>query len=222
MNKIINKFLDLIFPPRCILCSKILPMDFENMVCKECENGINFSIQNRPIIQIGGELAECLSVFKYDGKIRDLICKFKFYGYQNYAEYFSQIISKEIKNRMLENNMKFDVISAVPLSKKRKSERRYNQSELLARLISENLKIPYKEVIIKIKDNFPQHELSSEERAINVRGVYKAINFKDIKGKKILLCDDIITTGNTLKECVKVLKFAGAESIKCCTIAHVS
>ncbi len=210
-----EKILSLIYPPICIFCENLTHEN--DLVCDTCKKNVKINTSVRPLLEFE-EVIYCISPFEYKSKAKDAACKFKFYGHRNYAKYFSEIISGEIIKNF--PNLKFNFITATPLSKKRKQERGYNQSEWLAKSLGEKLNLEYEESLIKIKDNFPQHELPFNERILNVRGVYKVNNLVNIRGKNILLCDDIITTGNTLKECVKILKRSGAKNILCCTIAY--
>lgn len=100
----------------------------------------------------------------------------------------------------------YDIIIVVPVSRKRRNERGYNQSELIARAISKTLGIPIvKNVLVKIKNTVPQSSLNKVQRAENAKGVYSAKNHTKLRNKKILLIDDIYTTGITLNECSKCI-----------------
>lgn len=107
---------------------------------------------------------------------------------------------------------KYDIILIVPVSKQRQKTRGYNQSELLARKIATitQSKIE-KRVLYKIKDTVPQSTLNKKQREENAKGVYKAKITKTLQNKKILIIDDIYTTGNTVNECAKVLVEQGIE-----------
>ena len=111
------------------------------------------------------------------------------------------------------SDVSFDVITCVPLSKRRKNDRGYNQAELLARSVSKNLGIPYSELLRKVVNNKVQHKENARERKINVYGVYDLIDGVDVNGKTVLLVDDVKTTGSTLNECAKMLKMHGAEKV---------
>ena len=117
--------------------------------------------------------------------------------------------------------IKFDCITYVPLRPERKRSRGYNQSECIASDISSIINVPCEELIFKIKSNHIQHELDFSSRIENVKGVYAVKNEQAVKGKIILLCDDIITTGSTLRECAKTLLESGAKEVYCCVIASV-
>ena len=115
---------------------------------------------------------------------------------------------------------KYDIIGAVPIHKKRINERGYNQSELIAREIAKSIpNLEYKKILIKIKNNQRQSELKKEDRLENVKNVYKIQNRQIIQNKKIILFDDIYTTGNTVNECSRVLKENGAKEILILTLA---
>lgn len=213
--RIKDRFLELIFPPRCIFCSDVVPVG-EN-VCCECLEKVSSQKSVRTILEWGGENINCISPFRYSGKVKEAIWRFKFRGQKHYSEYFAKSISRELSGICKD----LDIVTAVPLSKCGLRERGYNQSECLARSISKNLELRCENLLIKSKENFPQHELTHRERIENVKGVYKVLNIQNIRNKNILLCDDVVTTGSTLRECVKILKLYGARSVMCCTIAYV-
>ena len=107
---------------------------------------------------------------------------------------------------------KYDIILVVPISKSRKKERGYNQSELVAKGISKIISVKIeKNKLYKIKDIPPQSTLNKEQREENVKKAYKVKNIEKIQNKKILIIDDIYTTGNTVNECAKTLVEAGIE-----------
>lgn len=114
----------------------------------------------------------------------------------------------------------YEIITSVPISKKRKKERGYNQSELIAKEISKKLNIKYeKNVLYKVKNTVAQSKLNKRQREENARGVYEIRNKKEINKKKILLIDDIYTTGSTVNECSRVLQKIYPQKIGIFTIA---
>lgn len=131
---------------------------------------------------------------------------------------FSEIILND--KEICELLSKYDMIISVPVSRKRKKERGYNQSELIAKEISKKLNMEYaKDVLYKTKNTIAQSKLNKEEREENAKGVYEIKNLNKITGKKILLIDDIYTTGSTVNECSKILKQANPKKIGIFTIA---
>ena len=212
--RIINKILDLIYPPICGFCEKIC----NEHLCKKCE----IKIKNYEIISIrensNAYFDEILYIFKYEDVIRDTLIKYKFQNKAYLYKTFSKII---LKNKKMYSFLKsYDIIIPVPISKKRNKQRGYNQSCLIAKEISRssNLKFENK-CLIKQKDTIEQSRLDKKQRKINVQGAYKIINKEKLFNKNILLLDDIYTTGNTVEECARTLKQAGAKKVGVLTIA---
>lgn len=126
-----------------------------------------------------------------------------------------------IKNKKICRFLKtYDIIIPVPIHKKRMKQRGYNQTELISKKIADIIKIKYtKNCLIKYKNTKPQRILNKQERKQNIVGVYKVINSEQIKNKKIIIFDDVYTTGSTADECAKILKEAGALKVDVLTIA---
>lgn len=156
--------------------------------------------------------------FKYDGIIRKTIIDYKFndksYIYKTYTNFF-------LKNeKFCEIIKKYDIIIPVPISSKRSKQRGYNQSLLIAKELAKktNIKLENK-CLIKSKNIIEQSKLNKEERKQNIIGVYKLKNEQKIKNQKILIVDDIYTTGSTVNECCKTLLKAKPSKIGVLTIA---
>ena len=112
----------------------------------------------------------------------------------------------------------FDIVTAVPFTKKDKLDREYNHAVLMAKRVSKRLSVPFDENLLKkIRQTKRQHHLSGLERRTNLRGAFAAR--KDVRGKHILLIDDVVTTGATLCECADMLYRAGARKVTCATFA---
>lgn len=117
----------------------------------------------------------------------------------------------------------FDCIIPVPLHLSRKRERGYNQSKILAEEISKTVSVPVtKKVLIRKKKTKDQTHLSPEERERNVRGAFVVRANSVLQGKKVILVDDVMTTGATLKECARVIKEAGAREVVGVTLVVVN
>lgn len=157
-------------------------------------------------------------IFKYEGQIRKLLIDYKFNDKPYLYKTFASIISNEKIINFINN---YEIIIPVPIHKKRLNSRGYNQSELLVREISrksKNIKF-INNLLIKTKNNVAQSTLSKEDRVLNVKNIYKVQNNDLIKGKSIILLDDIYTTGNTVNECSRILKENGAREIGIFTIS---
>lgn len=209
---------DLIFPPRCVFCSKLVPSG--SQICEKCNAEI-FRVNAVKCIDIPnmGETILCAVPYLYQDKVRQSIIDFKFYGQKQFAAFYAERMAEHILKSYLP--LQFDAVTAVPISAERGRHRGYNQSELIARAAAKQLHLPYYEYLVKTVDNKEQHKLNEKERHKNVKGVYKAIVGRDITGKNILLIDDIVTTGATLRECATVLLQSGAQKVDCAAIAEV-
>ena len=216
-NNIFSIFINLIFPPRCVLCGKIV--SYGGQICDKCSTEAVKACTNKRIyIPKLGKIIGCYAPFQYKNSIRKAIINFKFYGKKELVEFFANIIAKQFLEI---HSYNFDIITCVPLSKQRKKLRGYNQSELLAKAVSKRLNVPYKECLEKIKDNNEQHRLNEKDRQKNVKNVYIVKNKQNIYKKSILIIDDIVTTGATLGECASVMFQNDVKQVTCAAIAQV-
>ena len=147
--------------------------------------------------------------FCYDSAVRNAILRFKFDGCGNYARVFAKYLAA----LAVEHGIEFDLVTYAPMTKKAKRKRGYNQAELLAKYFCAILSCEDKcvEAIVKIRETKPQEALGKAERKTNLSGAYKCI--ADVRGKRVLVIDDIKTTGATFNECGKALKKGGATSV---------
>lgn len=216
MFKFIEKILDLIFPPVCGICNK----EINTYLCGKCEKEIN------KITCVGENkykdkyFSTHMYLFKYEGIIRNKIISYKFndkpYLYKTFCEIF-------VKNKKVcEFLKKYDIIISVPMYKKKKNQRGYNQSELIAREIAKKIEnIEYRnDILIKIRNTAKQSSLNKEQRKENLKNAYVVNNNEYILNKNILIFDDIYTTGSTANECAKTLIEAGAKDVGILTIAR--
>lgn len=159
-----------------------------------------------------------LYVFKYKGIIRKLILDYKFEEKSFLYKTFVNFLLKDKK--FFEILKTYDTIIPVPISKKRKKERGYNQSALIAEDLGKKLHLKIvKNELVKIKDIKKQSTLNGEERKINVQGAYGLRHRYNLENKKILLVDDIYTTGSTVNECAKTLRKIKINKVDVLTIA---
>ena len=222
MNKILKiqeKILNLIYPQTCGICGKIN----QNSLCKKCEINLKKQSENQ-IIKDGEEIEykyfnELMYIFKYEGQIRKIILDYKF---NEKAYIYLTFVNFLLKNKKIFENIKnYDTIIPVPISKKRLKTRGYNQSLLIARKISEQTNLELvNNCLIKTKNIIEQSKLNKEDRRQNIQGVYKLQNMQLIKNKKILLIDDIYTTGSTVNECSKILRQGNPSKIGVLVLAR--
>ena len=212
--KIIDEILNFIFPNVCGFCGKIN----KDFLCKECEEKIDFMINQKIRFKLDKNFEKYLCIFPYEGEIREKILDYKFKDKSYIYKTFSKIILKSKKICFYLE--KYDIITAVPIHKKRKAKRGYNQSDLIAREIGKSINnLEYKKTLKKVKNNVRQSSLNHSEREENVKNAYQIINKEIIFNKKIVLFDDIYTTGSTVNECSRILKENGAKEILILTLA---
>jgi ComF family protein len=238
MKIVLKKFLDTILPPRCIKCGKVL--SGENGLCPDCFNEINFistpycKCCGKPFHDLtdSGQLlcGKCVSDDKplfrlsrssleYDDSSKPLVLGFKFYDKTDNVKVFGKWMKMSAKDIINEG---VDLIVPIPLHYTRLVKRRYNQAALLAKELSKlsDIEVDYFSVV-RHKRTRPQMELFGNARVKNVYNAFSVKNADKIKDKRILLIDDVLTTGSTLNECAKALHKAGAKSVDALTLARV-
>lgn len=200
------KILAWFFPNKCLLCGEHI--DALSVICEDCKpaHGTtkNFNVRYRR----NSKIVQVYSSALYMDDYAYFIKRYKFNGKTAYARKFIALLKEVFEDFSFEN---YDQIAYVPMTKDKVKLRGYNQAELLAKELSKLIDIPVFHDLKKIKSNKIQHWLSPKERAENVKGVYDCVS--DIKGQNIILIDDIITTGATVCQCVKMLYKAGANNI---------
>ena len=205
-----TRLLDLLFPPRCAFCGKL----GVHGVCPVCERALPWC---RTPLHERAEIGACLAPLRYEGAVREALLAYKFRGSESRCEGFGGILAQAAAEHF---SGEFDLVTYVPVSEKRRRERGYDQSYLLAREACRRWDTAPETLLRKTRDNAAQSSLSSRAaRQGNVRGVYKAMNAEKTAGARILLIDDILTTGATLREAARVLREAGAEAVVCATLA---
>ena len=211
---ILERILRWIFPPKCVLCGKVLE-EQETDFCGNCRI-------EAPVCPANGRkklpfLDSWLGVWYYEGSVRDSLLRYKFRGRRSYAKVYGRVLAMKLQQAYPEG---FDLLTWVPISDLRKFTRGYDQVELLAEAVAEELGIPSRPLLKKVRHNQPQSGITGDaQRRANVLGAYRAVDPQLVKDKKILLLDDIITTGATVSECARVLLTAGAKEIHCGAVA---
>lgn len=215
--KIKNFILDLIYPQFCFSCGRE-----GSYLCQDCQSTLGLQPTHHPIYQKyqshppAGGLKDLYFALPYqDILIKNLIQKFK---YQPFIKELAIPLTSLIIThfQLLDNKPNFAdfTLIPVPLEKSKLRWRGFNQAEEIGKELSKFLKIPLvNNVLVKIKETLPQVELSDEVRKENVKGAFLVKKKELIQNKKILLVDDVYTTGSTMEECAKVLKEAGAKEI---------
>ena len=209
--KRIASFLDLLFPPKCPFCGKLLDAPG---VCPACRDSLPWTAEADALWELPGGL-RCAAPLWYEGKVRDALLRFKFQGASAAARPLGELIAQCAAEHL---SGEFDTLAWVPVSQKRLRQRGYDQAELLARAAGAVWGVRPESLLRKHTDNPAQSGLAGAgARAENVRDVYQARN---AAGKRVLLIDDICTTGATLSECARTLRQAGAAEVVCAAAAR--
>ncbi len=225
-NNIYDTALSFLFTKRCRYCRKVCNIFAD--ICEECaediseiEGDICFKCgQNKVICNCKGKFHYYESVcapFYYEGAPKKAVISLKHKNHFRVIEGLSNDMVKCINSRY--PHIYFDFCTFVPMHREDEKKRGYNQARLLAESIAKELEIPCLELIKKDYKTLSQHKLSETKRYGNLNGAFSfnpcyGVNVKDMR---ILLCDDIKTTGATLDECSKMLLFAGAAEVRCIT-----
>lgn len=203
----------LLFPEKCVLCGQILEREQLDL-CPKCR-------VDQPDCPVSREkypyLDSWIALWEYRDNVRRSLLKYKFYGRRNYAAAYGRLLSMKL---LREGRTDADIITWIPISQKRLKKRGFDQVELLAQKVTQELQIPAMALLWKRRDNPQQSRIVGQaQRRANVLGAYEAINPDSIAGKKILLLDDILTTGATAGECARILLEAGAAEVHFAAVA---
>lgn len=209
MRDWIHQLLDLFFPPKCPFCGKVLD---HAGICPACEKALPWTEEGAGLRELPGGL-QCAAPLWYEGKVREGLLRFKFQGARAAAGPLGELVVRCAAERF---SGAFDVVTWVPVSRRRLRSRGYDQARLLAESACRLWEVRSEQLLQKITDNPAQSGLTEEAaRRANVLGVYEAAEPERIQGYRILLVDDICTTGATLAECARTLRDAGAADVMC-------
>lgn len=199
--------LDFFFPPKCVFCQRLLKKG-ETDCCISCRLNLP---ENDAIRLIPGAEA-CRAPLRYEGPAREAMIRYKFGGRTNYAGAFARILASNV------GAADADLITWIPVSFRRRLERGYDQTELLAKELSKTVGIPCARLLKKKHTGRQSAAGGPEERKRNVKGAFSMLHPDNLHGMKLLLIDDVCTTGATLSEAVSILRQAGAGGISCAVV----
>lgn len=211
MQKAWDKVLQKLFPPRCLFCDEVLPADGACGVCEREYEDLRLANEAGAADGMAGKTLDMLdgvvASFRYADAAAEQIRRYKFCGEHSKAFSMARYMAEDFNTVF--PDVKVDVCVQVPSF--RCTDR---HSRLLAKRMAFLLDCRYdKEVLVKMAATRKQHDLSAAERAQNVQGVFAVANSARIKGKTVLICDDVVTSGHTLNECARSLKALGAAAV---------
>ena len=221
---VLEKISNIFFTKRCEFCGEVI--EFDEKICGACSTlpvnkppyciycGINKEKCNCD--KHKNEYKQVIAPYLYEDNVKRAVLNFK----SAYMPFLSKRFGADISKCIVENYfMQFDMITYTPMSKKSLRKRDYNQAYLLAKEISKRLDIPLVDLLIKVRKTDEQKTLNARKRKTNVYGAFDLKDKDIVFGKRILLIDDVKTTGSTLNECAKMLNIYGAESVWAATLA---
>lgn len=202
----------LLYPPKCVLCGELLSPE-ETDLCHGCRlDTPECNVQNVKL----PHLAHWTALWYYEEKVKKGIHRFKFSNHRGMALSYGRLLAM----KLMAEDISFDVLSWVPISSRRLWSRGYDQGKLLAQAVGKELSVKPQAVLRKRRNNSPQSTLGdAAQRRANVLGAYRCTAPELVQGKRILLIDDVLTTGATAGECARVLLSAGAAAVSCATVA---
>lgn len=225
-NKLKEFILWLLLTKKCRYCNTLTAKNED--LCDDCKENLP-RIKGKRCEYCGAGKDRCnckkhhksfdgiTAPFYYENGVKHGLQLLKFNSRSHLAKAFAEDMAECVKRDFA--RIDFDFICYVPFSPLQITERSYNQSELLAEELSKRLEIPVKNALVKLFDVKTQHDMAIMQRKGNVHGIYDVKDGFDVKGKTVLLVDDIMTTGETLNNCALIMKIRGAEKVYCITAA---
>ncbi len=220
LKALIDSFIKMVFPNHCLCCDKLITGDY---FCKDCD-GLVKPIDLKTCKKCGHPMKLCsckwnfyyfdgiIGCFENDNQNKTSFYRFKFGANFKGGEFFARHLIERINQRY--GQIEFDYITCVPADKTNRHTRKYNHLEFLTKKVAEALKIKRKRLLSVAKSVPKQHKTKTfNERYDNVNEKYSAVKNVDLKSKRVLLIDDIKTTGATLSECARQLKLKGATEV---------
>lgn len=232
MRRVDGGILDLLYPPRCPICDVVLEPGIR--ICQKCREKLTWVMEpsckkcGKPISNERQEFCyDCQrkkhafnqgkALWIYEKQVRESIYRFKYQNKREYGTAYAQELAKRYGNWIM--NRKIQAIVPIPLHKKRRRKRGFNQTEILAKELGRCLELPVcTDLLVRVIDTAPQKMLNDAERKNNLKKAFKSTK-SSVKLKCILIVDDIYTTGSTLDAAAETLKKAGVLEVYTCCVS---
>ena len=216
MNRLAQALLDLLYPPKCPFCGRVVDRGAP-IPCPRCRDALPW-VDPADVCAPPEGCDACLSPLWYRDPVREAVRQYKFQGGRNHAAALGTLMARRLAQGW---DAPADLVTWTPLSRKRRKERGYDQAELLARRVGELAGLPVVPTLEKARNTAAQSHLSDDSaRLANVQGAYRLLDGAELAGKRVVLVDDVVTTGATLSQCALLLKGAGAAQVVALTLAR--
>lgn len=203
-----------LFPPKCVLCRKLLEAQ-ETDLCHHCRVHVPEVTKGKFKLSF---IARWTAVWYYNDDVRASILRLKFSGRRSYAQSYGRMLAMKLQKERMDD---FDILTWVPVSWQRRFTRGYDQVELLAKATAAELDISACKTLKKVRNTPPQSGFrDAARRRANVLNAYRVVS--PVRDKRILLLDDVLTTGATASECARTLLTAGAKEVCFASVAVAS
>ncbi len=218
----LNSVIRLIFPSKCIFCSKIIRPEADIDICRECFAEIPFlppqPAEGQYNIFLNRYCDKVVCACEYTGIIKKALIQFKFYNKPSFYRTLGRLLAHKVAETI--DCEDIDMVVSIPLYRKKQMKRGYNQAALIGRVLSREWQVPDCSAILKkVKDTRSQRLLDRKDRYRNLQDAFTLIDPDIVVGMNIVLVDDIFTTGSTVGECARILKEAGADKVIAAVIA---
>lgn len=203
------------FPPRCASCGTFV----DAPLCPVCREKVRDAFRVKKFLSAGGNgfADEMLSLFDYDSReVKRILFGWKANDYPEYAHILREYIRQAAQKREFYRNL--DLVTYLPRRQVARRRAGFDQAEVIARLIAQELSLPFETLVRRRGFSRAQHRLSGKMREKNVHGVFRPT--RSLAGESVLLVDDIVTTGASARECARILKKSGAQKVFVLTLAH--
>ena len=227
-GSIVTAMVDVLFPSHCVACGVAVPYT-AHLLCARCLRSIEPVRAGCPRcsgIETGDGCTLCgnrrfypsrhIAAAEYEGPLEEALHAFKFSGRRRLHGPLAELLHGALSERA----PVVDVITAVPMNRDKKWKRGFNQSELMARRLARRMGRPYIPLLAENPRSATQRMLHSRDRYLNVLGRYRTINTVAAEGKRVLLVDDVLTTGATINECARMLVDGGVAEVISATVAR--
>ena len=231
--------IDILFPPLCHICKTFIPDAGDIHLCAGCREklipldsplcpvcGVPFATENGinhlcgPCLSHPPAYTAARAALVFIGPVQDLVHRFKYGHKVHLCRPLGLLTAGHLAG--FAAHVAADLVIPVPLHKKRLRWRGYNQAVLLGGILAKQWRLPLlRHNLRRVRWTEPQVNLAATERAENVRGAFAVTDKDAVVGKRVILVDDVFTTGSTVAECAKTLKCAGAEAVFVVTAARV-